>query len=53
LAVIHPEGKRIKVFENGTFVPYEPFTPQIPAMLQPEHAFEKTIENLPVSLLTK
>jgi uncharacterized protein YbcC (UPF0753/DUF2309 family) len=52
LAVIHPDREHIEVLEKENFVPYDPFSTQIPELIQSEHTFEKSLDNLPVSLLT-
>jgi uncharacterized protein YbcC (UPF0753/DUF2309 family) len=51
LATIDPDGKRVMVFEKEELTPYTPFTAQIPTLIHPEYTFEKTIENIPISIL--
>jgi uncharacterized protein YbcC (UPF0753/DUF2309 family) len=51
LAVITPDQKEIFIFSDETFVPYLPTEHVVPQLVQPEHVFERTLENIPVSLL--
>ena len=63
LVVLHPDEKKIYVFEDGAFAPYEPLTKKLPIMHDLSHTFETTLkmktnhildatqENLPVHII--
>jgi uncharacterized protein YbcC (UPF0753/DUF2309 family) len=63
LVALHPDEKKLYVFEEGTFVPYVPLTKSLPTMHDLPRAFETTMkmktnhildatrENLPVHII--
>jgi hypothetical protein len=63
LAVLHPDEKKLYVFEEGKFMPYEPLTKKLPIMhdlsrtfettmkMKTNHILDATQENLPVHII--
>ena len=63
LVALHPDKKKLYVFENGDFVPYAPLTKKIPTIHDLSHTFETTAamktnhildatrENMPVHII--
>ena len=63
LVALHPDEKKLYVFEAGAFVPYAPLTKKLPVMHDLSHTFETTMkmktnhildatqENLPVHII--
>jgi uncharacterized protein YbcC (UPF0753/DUF2309 family) len=63
LVALHPEEKKLYVFEEGAFVPYVPLTKSLPVMHDVSRTFETTVkmktnhildatqENLPVHII--
>lgn len=63
LVALHPEEKKMYVFEEGKFVPYEPLTKKLPVMhdlsrtfettlkMKTNHILDATQENLPVHII--
>lgn len=65
LVALHPDEKKLYVFEAGTFVPYAPLTKKLPVMhdlsrtfettmkMKTNHILDATRENLPVHIIKK
>lgn len=63
LVALHPQEKKLYVFENGGFVPYAPLTERLPIMddlprtfetttkMKTNHILDATRENLPVHII--
>jgi uncharacterized protein YbcC (UPF0753/DUF2309 family) len=63
LVALHPDEKKLYVFEAGTFVPYVPLTKKLPVMhdlsrtfettmkMKTNHILDATQENLPVHII--
>lgn len=65
LVALHPKEKKLYVFEEGTFVPYDPLTGQLPVVddlprmfettlkMKTNHILDATQENLPVHIIKR
>ena len=63
LVALHPDEKKLYVFEEGAFAPYEPLTKKLPVMrdlsrtfettmkMKTNHILDATQENLPVHII--